>query len=284
MAKSKRSRVASQASEENGNQGQAQGVDSSPYVFQGDKLSFDLNIRPFPWTEKQSALIQAGLAKRTNYILCEAPPGVGKTLMAVYIGLKLLQERRISNVYFVRLPQESASKGIGFMPGDQSQKMEAFQMPMMDQLNQLLPAEQIAKLLKQGFIQTVPLGYVKGRTFNASLVIVDEAEDLTEQEMQLIMARLGRFSRMVLIGDHEQANVRNSGFLKVYDGFNSPECVDQGIICLRFDESDSKRNGVLAYVIRRFRQIKRGGDLTFVPAAKEREPMFPPSPAAKGGL
>lgn len=230
--------------------------DRSMHVYQGEKLSFDLAIREMPWTEKQRVFIEAGLTKGTNYIFCEAPPGVGKTLMSVYIGLQLLQQRRISNVYFVRLPQESASKGIGFTPGTAEEKMSAFQMPMIDQLNQLLPPAQVARLLKDGFIQTVPLGFVKGRTFNASLVIVDEAEDLTVQETLLIMGRLGRFSRMILIGNCDQANVRNSGFNTVCDLFDDEESRNVGIYCLHFDESDIKRNDVLAYVVKKFRAIK----------------------------
>lgn len=256
MAKHTRRAAQNATAQDDGSTGAEEKTeDRSPYVAQGPKLTFDLAIRDFPWTEKQKALIDVGLTKGTNYILCEAPPGVGKTLMAVYIGLRLLQQRKISNIYFVRLPQESASKGIGFVPGDQSEKMQAFALPMMDQLNQLLPPAQISKLLKDGFIQTVPLGYVKGRTFNASLVIVDEAEDTTVQECLLIMGRLGRFSRMVLIGNYEQAHVRNSGFKAVFDAFNSGDSVNHGIYCLRFEESDIKRNGVLSYVVRTFRQM-----------------------------
>ncbi len=230
-------------------------ADTSPFVYQGEKLRFPIDIRPFPWTEKQRVFIEAGTDKGTHYILCEAPPGVGKTLLAVYIGLTLLQQKRISNIYFVRLPQESASKGIGFMPGDAKDKMAAFQMPMVDQLNQLLPPAQIDRLFKEGLIQTVPLGFVKGRTFNSSLVIVDEIEDLTVQESLLIMGRLGKFSRMILIGDTDQAHVKNSGFKTVFNLFDDTEAREKGIYCLSFDESDIKRNGILPFVVQRFRQI-----------------------------
>ncbi len=231
-------------------------IDYSPFVYQEDKLKFPLDIRPFPWTEKQKVFIEVGADKQTNYILCEAPPGIGKTLMAVYIGLKLLEEKKISNIYFVRLPQESASKGIGFMPGTAEEKMSAFQMPMIDQLNQLLPPAQVSRLFKEKLIQTVPLGFVKGRTFNASLIIVDEIEDLTVQECLLIMGRLGKFSRMILIGDTDQANVRNSGFKTIYNLFNDSESMEKGVYCLSFDESDIKRNSILSFVVQRFRQIK----------------------------
>ena len=231
--------------------------DTSPFVLQGQKITFDLNIREFPWTEKQKVFIEAGLDKGTNYIMCEAPPGVGKTLLSIYIGLRLLAQKRISNIYFVRLPIESASKGLGFTPGTSQEKMSVYEGPLMDQLNSLLPPSQVAKLIKDGFIQSVPLGYVKGRTFNSALILVDEAEDLSTREMLLIMGRLGKFARMFLIGDPDQSNVRDSGFKATFDEFNDPESMEKGIYCFSFDETDIKRNGILSYVIKKFRGLSR---------------------------
>lgn len=234
--------------------------DTSPFVYQEQKITFDLNIREFPWTEKQKVFIEAGLDKGTNYIMCEAPPGVGKTLMSVYVGLRLLAQKRISNIYFVRLPIESASKGLGFLPGESAAKMSVYEGPLMDQLNSLLPPSQVAKLIKDGFIQSIPLGYVKGRTFNSALLLVDEAEDLSTREMLLIMGRLGKFARMFLIGDPDQSNVRDSGFQSVFDEFNEIESMEKGIYCFSFDESDIKRNDILSYVIKKFRGLTRYSD------------------------
>ncbi len=134
--------------------------------------------------------------------------------------------------------------------------MQPYGQPMMDHLNELLPTAQINKLIKEGFIQTVPVGFIKGRTFNASLIIVDEIEDLTVQECLLVMGRLGKFSRMIMTGDYDQSNIRNSGFKIVYNLFNDPEAMEKGIYCLRFDETDIKRNGILSFVVKRFRQIQ----------------------------
>lgn len=236
---------------------EAQPQDRSPFVLQGQKITFDLTIREFPWTEKQKIFIEAGLDKGTNYIMCEAPPGVGKTLVSIYIGLRLLAQKRISNIYFVRLPIESASKGLGFLPGLAQDKMSVYEGPLYDQLNSLLPPSQVAKLIKDGFIQSVPLGYVKGRTFNSALILVDEAEDLSTREMLLIMGRLGKFAKMFLIGDPDQSNVRDSGFKATLDEFNDPESMEKGIYCFSFDESDIKRSGILSYVIKKFRGLSR---------------------------
>ncbi len=229
--------------------------DRSQHVHQGEKISFDLNIRDFPWTEKQKVFIEAALDKDTNYILCEAPPGVGKTLLSIYIGLRMLQSRRIGTIYFVRSPIESSSRGLGFLSGDLNQKFDVYIQPMMDQLHELLPPSQVRKLIEDGHIQSIPLGFVKGRTFNASLIVADEAEDLLRSEVLLIMGRLGKYAKMILIGDNDQTNIRESGFLSAYQMFDDEESREQGIYCFRFDINDIMRNGVIGYVVKKFKGI-----------------------------
>jgi phosphate starvation-inducible protein PhoH and related proteins len=230
--------------------------DTSQSVHQGPKVDFDFNIRDFPFTEKQKAFIDIALEKNTNYIFCQAVAGVGKTLMSVYIGLKLLKEGRIKNIYFFRMPVESASYGLGFIKGDLDEKMEAYIMPMMDQLHELLSPSDIKKLIDGGFIQSLPIGFLKGRTFNSSLVIVDEAEDLTAMDFRLVMSRLGKFSKMLLIGDTEQCNVKHGVFMKVFDLFNSEECKEKGIFAMSFGVADIMRNKILGFVIERFNFLK----------------------------
>lgn len=237
--------------------GLTENKDKSEFIFQNEKLKLELTIRDFNWTEKQNAFIGIALDNKTNYILCQAPAGVGKTLMSVYIGLKLLQEGKIRNIYFVRNPVESSNYGLGFLGGDFSAKMDPYIQPMMDHLNELLPASQIKALLEAGFIQSIPVGFLKGRTFNSSLIIADEVEDFTTNDFRLIMGRLGKRSKMLLIGDQDQINVKHSGFMKTYDVFNSPECEQNGIYCLSFGIEDIMRNKILGYVIDRFKFIKQ---------------------------
>ena len=230
--------------------------DTSEFVYQGDRLPYELKIRDFPWTEKQKAFIDIALDKKTNYIFCQAPAGVGKTLLSVYIALRLLNEGRIKNIYFCRQPVESSSFGLGFLSGDLTSKMEPYTMPMMDHLNELLAPSDIKKLFEMGFIQSIPVGFLKGRTFNNSLIIADEAEDFLAGDFRLIMGRLGKYSKMLLIGDQGQINVKNSAFLKVFDLFNSEECKDNGIYCLSFDSKDIMRNKILGFIIDRFNFLK----------------------------
>jgi len=248
MSKKKRSKEAEVGTEKR--------EDKSPFIYQGDKVKIELQIREFPWTEKQKQFIDIALDSKTNYLFCQAPAGTGKTLLSIFVGLKLLQEGKIRNIYFARNPVESSSFGLGYLAGDLQSKMSPYSMPMMDHLNELLPPSQIKFLIDSGVIQSVPIGFLKGRTFNLSLIIGEEAEDLQVVDFRLLMGRLGRRSKMLIIGDIDQSNVRNGGFQKICDLFNSQECVDNGIHYFSFTTADIMRNKILGYVIDKFKFLK----------------------------
>ena len=95
---------------------------------------------------------------------------------------------------------------MGFLSGDFEAKMDPYIQPMMDHLHELLPESQIKMLLTGGYIQSIPVGFLKGRTFNCSLIIADESEDFTVNDFRLVMGRLGKRSKMILIGDCDQIN------------------------------------------------------------------------------
>lgn len=230
--------------------------DKSPHVHQHEKVDFDLNIRPLEWTEKQKGFIDIVTDKETNYVFCQSPAGTGKTILSTYCGLKMLQEKKIGSIIYCRNPIESSSKGLGFLSGGFEDKMLPYFSPMMDNLNELLPANQIKLLIDRGFIQTIPVGFLKGRTFNNALIIIDEAEDLDLKEILLCLNRLGKFSKMLLIGDFDQANVKNSGFQKTFDAFNSAESMENGIFALTFTSEDIMRNKIIRYIVEKFKYIK----------------------------
>lgn len=230
--------------------------DKSPHIHQHEKVDFELTLRPPEWTEKQRGFIDIATDKNTNYVFCQSPAGTGKTLLSTYCGLKMLQEKKIGSIIYCRNPIESSSKGLGFLSGGFEDKMLPYFSPMMDNLNELLPANQIKLLIERGFIQTIPIGFLKGRTFNNALIIVDEAEDLCISETLLCLNRLGKFSKMILIGDFDQANIKNSGFQKVFDAFNSTESVENGIFALSFTSEDIMRNKIIRYIVERFKYIK----------------------------
>jgi phosphate starvation-inducible protein PhoH and related proteins len=229
--------------------------DNSIYVEQNSKLKEQLNIRPFKWTEKQQRFIDLALKKDISIIICKGCPGTGKTLLSLYCCLELLNKKLISDIIFYRNPIESATKSLGFLSGDYYEKIAPYGEPLQDHLKELLDKTTIDKLFKEKRISIDSIGFAKGRTHNTTGIILDEAEDLTLQELELIMGRMGRFSKLFVIGDIRQANVRYSGLSQVFELFNDEISLSKGIATFQFDSSDCMRNAILKFIIEKFESL-----------------------------
>jgi phosphate starvation-inducible protein PhoH and related proteins len=229
--------------------------DNSIHVEQREKIKEELKIRPFKWTEKQQKFIDLALRKDISVMICKSPPGCGKTLLSLYCCLELLNRKAFGNIIFYRNPVESASKGLGFLSGDYFDKIAPYGEPLQDHLKELLDKSTIDKLFKEDRISIDSIGFAKGRTHNTTGIILDESEDLTLQELELIMGRMGRFSKLFIIGDERQANVKNSGFSQVFKLFSDEESLNHGIATFEFISDDCMRNPILKFIIGKFENL-----------------------------
>jgi phosphate starvation-inducible PhoH-like protein len=230
--------------------------DTSPRVQQNDKIKENLKIKPFKWTEKQHRFIDLALSKDIDIIICHGSPGTGKTLLSLYCCLELLNKKSIANIVFYRSPIESATKSLGFLSGDYNEKIAPYGEPLQDHLKELLDKNASDKLLSEKRISIDSIGFAKGRTHNATGVILDEAEDLTVQELELIMGRLGKFSKLFIIGDTRQSNIKNGGFKKVFDLFDDDESLKNGIATFTFASEDCMRNEILKFILEKFEKLE----------------------------
>jgi phosphate starvation-inducible PhoH-like protein len=226
--------------------------DTSPQVAQRDKIDFDLKIREFNWSENQKSLIQKIQSKETKYIFVQGPAGSAKTHLAVYTALQAMNERRIGEIVYVRQPVESSRHNIGFLKGDIQDKLTPYAQPLKDKLNEFLPNSQITRLEDEERIICAPVGHMRGRTFNANYVIVDEAQNLSSEDFLLIMTRLGKFSKMIIAGDIMQPDVNNSAFQKVACLFDDERSREKGVEVVTFGKEDIFRNEILSFIIEKF--------------------------------
>lgn len=233
--------------------------DSSPYVHQREKLDWNLSIRGRDdLTEKQKAIIELMQDKGTRILFLTGPAGTSKTWLAVYIGLLLLNQRRVSHITFVRTVVESASKSLGFLPGEASDKMGPYLMPLMDKLEEMLPAAEVKRLVSEERIRGVPVNYLRGASFNAQYIVVEESQNYSVSELVTAMTRIGKYSKMIVIGDPDQSDINGrSGLMPMYDLFNDESSREQGIFCLSLTREDIVRSGVLKYVAERLESYKR---------------------------
>ena len=229
--------------------------DNSPKIQQREKFKSDLNIREFNWTEKQKQLIEIILNKNTNFTFIKGPAGVSKTLISVYCGLRLLHEKRVSQIVYVRNPVESSSYGLGFLSGDLNEKFGPYEAPMQDKLEELLTKPDIASLENDNRIISIPLGFMRGLSLRSSYIIIEEASCLTVKDLLLVMTRVSNFSKCIIAGDIMQSDIKHSGFEKVFNAFDTEASKTKGIQNFKFDKNDIMRSPVLSHVIETFERI-----------------------------
>ena len=227
--------------------------DNSPQVYQKNKISYPLSIATrSDFTEKQMDLIDLILDKKNSVIFINGVSGTSKTFTAIYAALQLMNKKTVSDLVYVRSIAESASKGLGSLPGDFRDKMDPFLMPLEEKLDELLPKADIDRLKKEDRIQGIPVNYLRGASINAKCVVVDEAQNLTRQELTTVITRIGMYSKFIFLGDPSQSDINGkSGFLNMYNKFNQPSSRDVGIHCFTFDKSDVVRSGILKHILDR---------------------------------
>jgi len=121
-----------------------------------------------------------------------------------------LLKHQFKKIVLVR-PAVEAGEKLGFLPGDIAEKINPYLMPLYDALNDLLPVNQVWKMIEEGYIEIAPLAYMRGRTLNDSFIILDEAQNSTREQMKMFLTRLGFRSKMVVTGDITQVDLANRG-------------------------------------------------------------------------
>jgi phosphate starvation-inducible PhoH-like protein len=147
------------------------------------------------------------------------PAGTGKTYLAVACAVEALQSEKVRRIVLVR-PAVEAGERLGFLPGDLSQKVDPYLRPMYDALYEMMGFERVAKLIERNVIEVAPLAFMRGRSLNDSFVILDEAQNTTNEQMKMFLTRIGFGSKAVVTGDITQVDLpiaKQSGLRTVID-------------------------------------------------------------------
>ena len=137
------------------------------------------------------------------------PAGTGKTYLAVACAVEALQSERVRRIVLVR-PAVEAGERLGFLPGDLTQKVDPYLRPMYDALYEMMGFERVAKSIERNVIEIAPLAFMRGRSLNDSFVILDEAQNTTNEQMKMFLTRIGFGSKAVVTGDITQVDLPNS--------------------------------------------------------------------------
>lgn len=232
--------------------------DNSAFVYQGSKIDFDLKIREYPWTPKQKEIIDTSLSKDHKMTIADCIWGSGKSLMAMYCCLKLLQDRKISNILYIRNIIQSGSGTLGWLGGSLTERISPWALVAEQKLNELLPPGQVKRLMAEKIVETHPMSLLRGTSYNACGIIIDEASCAAKEDLMLSLSRVGKFCHVFLIGDAAQADIANPGFRTLYNIFDDQESKDNGIHCFELQEEiDVMRSEFLRFVMKKVRQGKR---------------------------
>jgi phosphate starvation-inducible PhoH-like protein len=134
------------------------------------------------------------------------PAGTGKTYLAVACAVEALQSESVRRIVLVR-PAVEAGERLGFLPGDLSQKVDPYLRPMYDALYEMMGFERVAKMIERNVIEVAPLAFMRGRSLNDSFVILDEAQNTTNEQMKMFLTRIGFGSKAVVTGDITQVDL-----------------------------------------------------------------------------
>lgn len=141
------------------------------------------------------------------------PAGTGKTYLAMAMAVVALKNKEVERIILTR-PAVEAGENLGFLPGDLQNKVDPYLRPLYDALYELLGGEAYAKLSERGAIEVAPLAYMRGRTLSDAFIVLDEAQNCTEEQMKMFLTRFGENSRVVVTGDITQIDLpreRKSG-------------------------------------------------------------------------
>lgn len=236
--------------------------DTSPVVFQSKKISEPLEIKErFKLTEKQQSILNCGLSKECKCLFLDGIWGSSKSYLATLISLKLLSNKRIDQIIYIRNPIEASTMGkIGFIKGDTSEKMLPYNQIFFDKLDELLYKQDIDKLNKENRFICLPLGFTRGLSWSCKAIIVDEAASMTYDDILLLLSRCGEFTKIFFIGDSLNQNDigTRSGFSTIFKLFSDQESKDNGVFTFELKESsDIVRSGFVRFIMKKLGKISR---------------------------
>jgi len=175
------------------------------------------------------------------------PAGTGKTFLAIAMAAKALKNNSVSKIILTR-PAVEAGENLGFLPGDLQEKIDPYLRPLYDSLYSILGYDNFLKLKEKGIIEVAPLAYMRGRTLDDSFIILDEAQNATNEQMKMFLTRIGFESKAVITGDITQIDLgrrKNSGLVSVSKILNNIK----GINFNYFDSSDVVRHSIVMKII-----------------------------------
>lgn len=210
-----------------------------------------------PRTTNQRKYVEA--LEANDMVFGIGPAGTGKTYLAVAMAVSALLAKKVSRIVLVR-PAVEAGERLGFLPGSLQEKVDPYMRPLYDALYDLLDPVKVDKMLETNVIEIAPLAFMRGRTLNDAFIIMDEAQNTTNEQMKMFLTRLGNGAKAVITGDLTQTDLPNpkkSGLLEALHVLDGVE----GIKFCHFEDVDVVRHQLVQRIVRAYDSYKAAEQL-----------------------
>lgn len=198
-----------------------------------------------PRSGGQKRYVEAILTNDLTF--CLGPAGTGKTYLAVAVAVSLLKQGRIKRIVLAR-PAVEAGEKLGYLPGDMQAKVNPYLRPLFDAMHDMMSYEQIKRFMQNDVIEVVPLAFMRGRTLNNAVIILDEAQNATVAQMLMFLTRLGHQGRMVVTGDDSQSDLESAEASGFIDAVNRLSKVN-GVATVWLSRADIVRHALVQHIV-----------------------------------
>ena len=196
-------------------------------------------------TENQVRLVQA--CEHNDMVFAVGPAGTGKTYVSIAIAVRALKKKEIRKIILSR-PAVEAGEKLGFLPGDMKDKIDPYLQPLYDALEEMIPPAKLQEYMDSNIIQIAPLAFMRGRTLNDAVVILDEAQNTTSSQIKMFMTRMGQNTKMIITGDCTQIDLPYSQKSGLIEAMRILGNVD-GVAFVNLDKSDIVRHRLVSQIV-----------------------------------
>ena len=182
-----------------------------------------------------------------DMIFAVGPAGTGKTYLSIALAVKALKEKQVKRIILSR-PAVEAGEKLGFLPGDMKDKIDPYLQPLYDALEDMLPPVKLQDMMEKHVIQIAPLAFMRGRTLNDAVVILDEAQNTTTAQLRMFLTRMGWNSKMIITGDMTQIDLPRAQQSGLKEALHILKGV-KGIATLELDQHDIVRHKLVTRIV-----------------------------------
>lgn len=200
-----------------------------------------------PKTKIQNHFYKLCIEDNTEILFGIGPAGTGKTFIATKSAIQMFLDKKYNKIIISR-PTVEVGKSLGYLPGSLNEKCEPYLLPILDLLYETWTKQEVCRMMQEGFIEIAPLQYLRGRTFKNSIVLIDEAQNCSSDELKMILTRIGEKSKIIISGDIEQSDLKKIDALSDFI-FRYTVSIP-GIDMVRFTETDCQRHRLIPEILK----------------------------------